>query len=111
MKDSFAIVSMSSSLYAICYCFAGTGISWEEKSSCSTIRHDLRSSHKRKKKKKDAKLDPGTLKKPSNVVKILGVDPGKFSDSVTTSNSDTNEPQDVGIVGLVSYNDEGEDNC
>jgi hypothetical protein len=51
------------------------------------------------------------LKKPSNVVKILGVDPGKFSDSVTTSNSDTNEPQDVGIVGLVSYNDEGEDNC
>lgn len=107
VKDSFALVSMCWSLNATCYCL-------QEHKSVGRKNPPARPRPfgmiiKVKPQAKKAKLDPGTSEKPSDVVKILGVDPEKSLEPVTTSNSDTNESQDFGIAGLVSYSDESEE--
>lgn len=58
---------------------------------------------------KKAKLNPGSSKESSDVVKIPDVETEKISGPVTTPNGNINKSQDVVLTGLVSYSDESEE--
>ncbi|XP_059437421.1 uncharacterized protein LOC132170448 [Corylus avellana] len=105
VQDSYAIVSMYWSLNATSYCLQEQKSAGRKNPPARPFGMIIKVQPQAKK----AKLDPGTSEKPSDVVKIPGVDPEKSSEPVTTSNSDTSENQDVGIAGLVSYSDESEE--
>ncbi|KAL5792049.1 hypothetical protein ACOSP7_000643 [Xanthoceras sorbifolium] len=58
---------------------------------------------------KKAKIDQGSVERPSEMVKKTDIGAEKSPEPMKTSNGDTNNADDASKIGLVSYSDESED--